>query len=120
MFFFSFSIVASPLFILVEEIEQMNSLFQQKQKELVLAVSKVEELTRQLEMLKNGRVDGHHDNQSAVAELDRLYKELQVSHSSDPLPPRAHSRPHEWQEVLGFGLFALKRGAGEEDLTPGE
>ncbi|XP_011359189.1 apoptosis-stimulating of p53 protein 2 [Pteropus vampyrus] len=63
---------------LVEEIEQMNSLFQQKQKELVLAVSKVEELTRQLEMLKNGRVDGHHDNQSAVAELDRLYKELQL------------------------------------------
>lgn len=62
----------------VEEIEQMNSLFQQKQRELVLAVSKVEELTRQLEMLKNGRIDGYHDNQSAVAELDRLYKELQV------------------------------------------
>lgn len=56
----------------------MNSLFQQKQRELVLAVSKVEELTRQLEMLKNGRIDGYHDNQSAVAELDRLYKELQV------------------------------------------
>lgn len=56
----------------------MNSLFQQKQRELVLAVSKVEELSRQLEMLKNGRIDGHHDSQSAVAELDRLYKELQV------------------------------------------
>lgn len=64
--------------VLVEEIEQMNSLFQQKQRELVLAMSKVEELTRQLEMLKNGRIEGHHDNQSAVAELDRLYKELQV------------------------------------------
>ncbi|XP_053515529.1 apoptosis-stimulating of p53 protein 2 isoform X1 [Artibeus jamaicensis] len=63
---------------LVEEIEQMNSLFQQKQRELVLAMSKVEELTRQLEMLKNGRIDGHHDTQSAVAELDRLYKELQL------------------------------------------
>ncbi|KAI5937695.1 apoptosis-stimulating of p53 protein 2 isoform X1 [Manis javanica] len=63
---------------LVEEIEQMNSLFQQKQRELVLAVSKVEELSRQLEMLKNGRIDGHHDSQSAVAELDRLYKELQL------------------------------------------
>ncbi|XP_033618153.1 apoptosis-stimulating of p53 protein 2 [Fukomys damarensis] len=63
---------------LVEEIEQMNSLFQQKQRELVLAVSKVEELMRQLEMLKNGRIDGHHDSQSAVAELDRLYKELQL------------------------------------------
>ncbi|XP_075386761.1 apoptosis-stimulating of p53 protein 2 isoform X2 [Tenrec ecaudatus] len=63
---------------LVEEIEQMNSVFQQKQRELVLAVSKVEELTRQLEMLKNGRVDGRQDGQSAVAELDRLYKELQL------------------------------------------
>ncbi|KFP80715.1 Apoptosis-stimulating of p53 protein 2, partial [Acanthisitta chloris] len=63
---------------LVEEIEQMNSLFQRKQRELVLAMSKVEELTRQLEMLKNGRIDGYHDNQSAVAELDRLYKELQL------------------------------------------
>uniref|UniRef100_A0A6I8PQM0 Tumor protein p53 binding protein 2 n=1 Tax=Ornithorhynchus anatinus TaxID=9258 RepID=A0A6I8PQM0_ORNAN len=63
---------------LVEEIEQMNSLFQQKQRELVVAVSKVEELTRQLEMLKNGKIDGYHDNQSVVAELDRLYKELQL------------------------------------------
>ncbi|GCB70320.1 hypothetical protein scyTo_0010755, partial [Scyliorhinus torazame] len=62
----------------VEEIEQMNSLFQQKQRELVIAVAKVEELSRQLDMLKSGKIDGYHDNQSAVAELDRLYKELQV------------------------------------------
>ncbi|CAI9601583.1 unnamed protein product [Staurois parvus] len=63
---------------LMEEIEQMNNLFQQKQKELMVAVAKVEELNRQLEMLKNGRIEGYHDNQSAVAELDRLYKELQL------------------------------------------
>ncbi|XP_068088947.1 apoptosis-stimulating of p53 protein 2 isoform X2 [Hyperolius riggenbachi] len=63
---------------LMEEIEQMNNLFQQKQKELMVAVNKVEELSRQLEMLKNGRIEGYHDNQSAVAELDRLYKELQL------------------------------------------
>ncbi|XP_044145011.1 apoptosis-stimulating of p53 protein 2 isoform X1 [Bufo gargarizans] len=63
---------------LVEEIEQMNNLFQQKQKELMVAVSKVEEMSRQLEMLKNGRIEGYHDNQTAVAELDRLYKELQL------------------------------------------
>lgn len=56
----------------------MNSLFQQKQRELVIAIAKVEELTRQLDMLKSGKIDGYHDNQSAVAELDRLYKELQV------------------------------------------
>ncbi|KAE8600394.1 hypothetical protein XENTR_v10013232, partial [Xenopus tropicalis] len=63
---------------LVEEIEQMSNLFQQKQKELTAAVSKVEELSRQLEMLKNGRIEGYHDNQAAVSELDRLYKELQL------------------------------------------
>ncbi|XP_041866913.1 apoptosis-stimulating of p53 protein 2-like isoform X3 [Melanotaenia boesemani] len=63
---------------LVEEIEQMNNLFQQKQRELVMASSKVEELSRQLELLKNGKMDNFHDNQSSVAELDRLYKELQL------------------------------------------
>uniref|UniRef100_A0A672FHC5 Tumor protein p53 binding protein, 2a n=1 Tax=Salarias fasciatus TaxID=181472 RepID=A0A672FHC5_SALFA len=63
---------------LVEEIEQMNNLFQQKQRELVMAASKVEELSRQLELLKNGKMENFHDNQSSVAELDRLYKELQL------------------------------------------
>ncbi|XP_059215270.1 apoptosis-stimulating of p53 protein 2-like isoform X2 [Centropristis striata] len=63
---------------LVEEIEQMNNLFQQKQRQLVMAASKVEELSRQLELLKNGKMDNFHDNQSSVAELDRLYKELQL------------------------------------------
>lgn len=62
----------------MEEIEQINNLFQQKQRELVMAASKVEELNRQLELLKNGKMDNFHDNQSSVAELDRLYKELQV------------------------------------------
>ncbi|CAI5654177.1 unnamed protein product [Oreochromis niloticus] len=56
----------------------MNNLFQQKQRELVMAASKVEELSRQLELLKNGKMDNFHDNQSSVAELDRLYKELQL------------------------------------------
>uniref|UniRef100_A0A671YLT8 Tumor protein p53 binding protein, 2a n=1 Tax=Sparus aurata TaxID=8175 RepID=A0A671YLT8_SPAAU len=63
---------------LVEEIEQMNNLFQQKQRELVMAASKVDELNRQLELLKNGKMDNFHDNQTSVAELDRLYKELQL------------------------------------------
>ncbi|XP_068597720.1 apoptosis-stimulating of p53 protein 2-like [Brachionichthys hirsutus] len=63
---------------LVEEIDQMNNLFQQKQRELVVAASKVEELSRQLELLKNGKTDNFQDNQSSVAELDHLYKELQL------------------------------------------
>lgn len=62
----------------MEEIEQMNNLFQQKQRELVVAASKVEELNRQLELLRNGKMDNFHENQGSVAELDHLYKELQV------------------------------------------
>ena len=58
----------------------MNSLFQQKQRELVVAVSKVEELSRQLEILKTGKMDPFNNNQSSVAELDCLYKELQVKY----------------------------------------
>ncbi|KAK1904960.1 Apoptosis-stimulating of p53 protein 2, partial [Dissostichus eleginoides] len=63
---------------LVEEIDQMNNLFQQKQRELVMAATKVEDLSLQLELLKNGKMDNFNDNQSSVAELDRLYKELQL------------------------------------------
>lgn len=55
----------------VEEIEQMNGLFQQKQRELLMAVSRVEELSKQLETLRSGKLD-------EIAELERLYKELQV------------------------------------------
>lgn len=79
-----FSLHFSRFFLLldlVEEIEQMNNLFQQKQRELAMAATKVEELNRQLELLKNGKMDNFHDNQSSVAELDRLYKELQVCKS---------------------------------------
>lgn len=102
----------------------MNSLFQQKQRELVLAMSKVEELTRQLEMLKNGRIDGHHDNQSAVAELDRLYKELQVPRgllgaAAEPCSGE-QSCPHKWQEVLDSCVFSLKGLAGRTTRAPKE
>lgn len=62
----------------MEEIEEMNNLFQQKQRELVMAATKVEELNRQLELLKTSKMENFNDNQSSVAELDRLYKELQV------------------------------------------
>uniref|UniRef100_A0A8C2FPD2 Tumor protein p53 binding protein, 2a n=1 Tax=Cyprinus carpio TaxID=7962 RepID=A0A8C2FPD2_CYPCA len=63
---------------LVEQVEQMNNILLQKQKELVVAVSKVEELNKQLETLKNGQLDALHSNHSSVAELDRLYRELQM------------------------------------------
>lgn len=62
----------------MEEIEKMNSLLLQKQRELVVAVSKAEELNKQLDTLKNGRPDVLQNNHSSVVELDRLYRELQV------------------------------------------
>ncbi|XP_061692964.1 apoptosis-stimulating of p53 protein 2a isoform X2 [Syngnathoides biaculeatus] len=63
---------------LVEEIEQMNNLFVQKQRELVMAASKVEEFSQQLDLIKNGKLDGYHFQQSGMAELDRFYTELQL------------------------------------------
>lgn len=35
----------------------------------------------------------------------------------DP-PVQERSCPPKWQDVLGFCLFSLKRGRGEEDLSP--
>ncbi|XP_070778506.1 apoptosis-stimulating of p53 protein 2b [Enoplosus armatus] len=71
---------------LVEEIEQMTGLFQQKQRELLVAVSRVEELSDQLEALRSDRLEPplpppllpHHHSTSSTAELERLYKELQL------------------------------------------
>ncbi|XP_056100887.1 apoptosis-stimulating of p53 protein 2a [Rhinichthys klamathensis goyatoka] len=63
---------------LVEQVEQMNGLLLQKQKELVMAVSRVEDLSKQLESLKLGPMDSLHRDPSSGAELDRLYRDLQM------------------------------------------
>ncbi|RVE76619.1 hypothetical protein OJAV_G00010470 [Oryzias javanicus] len=67
---------------LVEEIEQMTGLFHQKQRELLMAAARVEELSDQLEALRSYRPDPHlpphHPNSSSAAELERLYRELQL------------------------------------------
>ncbi|XP_041839002.1 apoptosis-stimulating of p53 protein 2-like [Melanotaenia boesemani] len=68
---------------LVEEIEQMTSLFYQKQRELAVAAARVEELSDQLEALRNNRLEPPllpppHHNTSFAADLDRLYRELQL------------------------------------------
>lgn len=66
----------------------MTGLFQQKQRELLLAVSRVEELSDQLEVLRSHSLEpplpppSHHQQNisiSSTAELEHLYKELQVS-----------------------------------------
>lgn len=68
----------------------MTGLFQQKQRELLVAVSRVEELSDQLEALRSNRLEPplplplphHHNTSSSTAELEHLYKELQVRSQS--------------------------------------
>ena len=66
------------------ELDAIRGLFNEKEKELAVAVAKVEELTKQLEQVQKGR--GHHDNNilntPAMMELEKLRKELAVSLSS--------------------------------------
>lgn len=60
------------------DLESIRALFNEKEKELTMAVAKVDELTRQLEDVHNGR--GHAQPTSpASIELDKLRAELLVS-----------------------------------------
>ena len=56
------------------DLDSIRSLFNEKEKELGLAVRKVEELTHQLEDLRTGRVSNHYPPQ--MVELERLRREL--------------------------------------------
>lgn len=60
----------------------MSQLFQQKQRELLLALARVEELSQQLEALRSSRLEAAPlscRHSTSTAELERLYQELQVS-----------------------------------------
>nr|XP_057921346.1 apoptosis-stimulating of p53 protein 2-like isoform X2 [Doryrhamphus excisus] len=67
---------------LVEEVEQMSGVLQQKQKEVLLAVTRVEELSLQLEALRSSSLlpplSRLHSTSSSSVELERLCRELQV------------------------------------------
>jgi hypothetical protein len=64
------------------DLDSIRALFNEKEKELSLAVAKVEELTHQLEELKRGRGANARDQQQAPSpaalELDKLRRELMV------------------------------------------
>jgi hypothetical protein len=60
------------------ELESIRSLFTEKEKELSLAVQRVDELSRQLDALRRGRNQDNNAN-TALTELARLRKELAVS-----------------------------------------
>jgi len=64
--------------VLASDLESIRALFNEKEKELTMAVAKVDELTRQLEDVQKGR--GHSQPMSpASMELDKLRAELLVS-----------------------------------------
>lgn len=69
------------------EIEQVSSLFQEKQAELQAAVLRVEQLSLQLEDLRRGKLNGIQASLggqvtgAAALELRKLYQELQVMQS---------------------------------------
>ena len=56
------------------DLESIRGLFNEKEKELSMAVRKVEDLTHQLEDLRTGRVSSHYPPQ--IVELERLRREL--------------------------------------------
>ena len=65
------------------ELDSVKALFNEKEKELSLAVARVEHLTKQLEEIQNGKLSGINGTtqSAAVAELEKLRKELVVSRS---------------------------------------
>ena len=73
--------------VTASELESIKALFNEKEKELTVAVAKVEELTLQLEELRKGAtlnggtkdIDGTAGDSVSYSELNRLRKELMVS-----------------------------------------
>lgn len=63
------------------DLESIRALFNEKEKELSVAVAKVEELTLQLEELQRGRGTGGSQvpSSSAAIEVEKLRAELLVS-----------------------------------------
>ena len=76
--------------IAAAELETIKALFNEKEKELSVAVNKVEELTRQLDELRNGKrkplgnsnlanMANEKNENIAISELEKLKQELDVS-----------------------------------------
>ncbi len=67
------------------ELETIKALFNEKEKELSVAVAKVDELSKQLDQLRNGRLNGSNTENKmttpAMLELDKLRRELMVNNA---------------------------------------
>jgi len=67
-------------FALADELESVRSLFMEKEKELAIAVAKVESLTQQLDKQRQGwsQTSPSREKTHQQLELERLRKELMV------------------------------------------
>ena len=78
------------------ELDSIKALFNEKEKELATAVSKVEELTNQLAQLRNGHLNsglnGDVSHPSIVGELEKLRNELSVSQHLIDVNSHFHSK----------------------------
>ncbi|KAK9870749.1 hypothetical protein WA026_009711 [Henosepilachna vigintioctopunctata] len=81
---------------LTSDLDSIRALFNEKEKELSLAVAKVEELTRQLEELKRGRSSRDQPPASAL-ELDKLRRELMYRNK---LNEQQNQRLNQQREAL--------------------
>ena len=62
--------------VAASDLDSIRALFNEKEKELTMAVAKVEELTRQLEEVRRGKAQQQQPPGQASHELDRLRREL--------------------------------------------
>ncbi|XP_071056815.1 apoptosis-stimulating of p53 protein 2 isoform X2 [Onthophagus taurus] len=81
---------------LTSDLDSIRALFNEKEKELSLAVAKVEELTRQLEELRRGRSSRDQPPASAL-ELDKLRRELMYRNK---LNEQQNQRLNQQREAL--------------------
>lgn len=65
------------IFFAASDLDSIRALFNEKEKELSVAVAKVDELTRQLEDLRQGQ--GNEPPSAPALELEKLRRELMVS-----------------------------------------
>ncbi|XP_061173781.1 apoptosis-stimulating of p53 protein 1-like isoform X2 [Saccostrea echinata] len=80
------------------ELESVKALFTEKEKELVMAVAKVEDLTRQLEAIRQERASAKNGTQNPAAiELEKLRKELMVRNK---LNDQQNSKLNKHREML--------------------